>query len=221
MRILLAEDDQTLGQGIVDGLVYQGYAVDWMEDGQKTYQALQTQNFDAVILDIGLPGCDGLSIVQRIRQQKNRTPILLLTARDAIDDRVKGLDIGADDYMTKPFDFSELIARLRALVRRTVDRAIPEIRVGDVVLDPAARTVYQSDELVKLSRREFTLLECLLANAGAVVSKSKLFEAIYAWHDEVDSNVLEVHIHHLRRKFGSDFIKTVRGVGYIIQNPEK
>ena len=221
MRILLAEDDQTLGQGIVDGLVYQGYAVDWMEDGQQTYQALQTQNFDAVILDIGLPGCDGLSIVQRIRQQKNRTPILLLTARDAIDDRVKGLDIGADDYMTKPFDFSELIARLRALVRRTVDRAIPEIRVGDVVLDPAARTVYQSDELVKLSRREFTLLECLLANAGAVVSKSKLFEAIYAWHDEVDSNVLEVHIHHLRRKFGSDFIKTVRGVGYIIQNPEK
>ena len=221
MRILLAEDDQTLGQGIVDGLVYQGYAVDWMEDGQQTYQALQTQNFDAVILDIGLPGCDGLSIVQRIRQQKNRTPILLLTARDGIDDRVKGLDIGADDYMTKPFDFSELIARLRALVRRTVDRAIPEIRVGDVVLDPAARTVYQSDELVKLSRREFTLLECLLANAGAVVSKSKLFEAIYAWHDEVDSNVLEVHIHHLRRKFGSDFIKTVRGVGYIIQNPEK
>ncbi len=217
MRILVVEDDVMLGEGIVEGLKQHNYAVDLMKDGRMAEQALETEPYDAVVMDIGLPGKDGISIVKRIRNKGNHVPVLLLTARDAIDDRVKGLDSGADDYLTKPFDFSELLARMRALVRRSAGRADPKIKFETLELDPAAQTLTNNGEFVKLSRREFALLACLLENVGRVVSKTKLVEKLYGWDEEVDSNTLEVHIHNIRKKINNKYIKTIRGVGYTVQ----
>ncbi len=217
MRILLVEDDALLGDGLQIGLAQDGNAVDWIKDGETASNILKTENFDAIVLDIGLPLLSGLEVLKRLRRDGNKTPVLLLTAKDSIDDRVKGLDSGADDYLTKPFDLEEVLARLRALTRRAVGRANPVILHGDLELDPAGHAVKFKNEEVKLSRREFALLHTLLNNVGKVISRNQMIEALYNWDEEIDSNALEVHIHHLRKKFGNDLIHTVRGVGYLVK----
>ncbi|HEY0789310.1 MAG TPA: response regulator [Thermoanaerobaculia bacterium] len=216
MRILLIEDDELLGDGIRAGLAQEGHAIDWAVDGEEALAALETSRHHAVILDLGLPKVAGLEVLERMRRAGKRTPVLILTARDTVPDRVRGLDGGADDYLVKPFDMGELLARLRAIVRRREGRAAPSLRHGSVVLDPAAHTVRLSGERVEVSPREFAILQELLERAGQVVSREALEETLYGWEDEVASNTIEVHIHHLRRKLGSDLIRTVRGVGYTI-----
>ena len=216
MRILLVEDDQLLGDATQAGLINDGYTVDWFKDGLQAESALKSSQFDGVVLDLGLPGKDGLSVLKSMRHRKDATPVLILTARDLIDDRVKGLDAGADDYLVKPFDLDELSARLRALIRRSLGRADPIIKIGVVTLNPASHEVCHHNLAVDFSQREFALLQLLMENSGRVLSRSSLEEHLYGWHEEIESNTLEVHIHHLRKKLGSSFIQTIRGVGYII-----
>lgn len=215
MRILLVEDDRLLGDGLKAGLTQAGYAVDWLRDGDAAVAALSTESFAAIVLDLGLPKRDGLSVLQWLRERRDATPVLILTARDQLEDKVRGLDLGADDYVLKPFDLDEIAARLRALVRRAHGRPEPVLQVGDVTLSPAARAVTRAGEPVELTAREFDLLHLLLENAGRVLTRRTLEEQLYAWDDAVDSNALEVHIHHLRRKLGNELIRTVRGVGYM------
>jgi len=215
MRILLVEDDRMLGDGLQAGLTQAGYAVDWLRDGEAAVAALSTESFAAVVLDLGLPKRDGLSVLQWLRGRHDATPVLILTARDQLEDKVRGLDLGADDYVLKPFDLDEISARLRALVRRAHGRPEPLLSLGGIELNPAARTVTRGDQLVELTPREFDLLHLLLQNADRVLSRRTLEEQLYTWNDAVDSNALEVHIHHLRRKLGSELIRTVRGVGYM------
>lgn len=216
MRVLLVEDDPQLGDGLMVGLRQAGFAVDWVKDGVSADTALSTETFGAMILDLGLPRLAGMDVLARARQRRLDLPILILTARDAVADKVAGLDGGADDYLVKPVDLDELAARVRALARRSAGRAMPVIRHGAVTLDPAAHEVTLDGMPVELSTREFSLLHVLLDNAGRVMTRPQLESAIYGWHDEPDSNALEVHIHHLRRKLGADLIKTLRGVGYTI-----
>jgi len=218
VRVLLAEDDTLLGEGIYTGLKQDGYAVDWVQNGQEAEIALKVEHFDIVILDLGLPKQDGLQVLQKLRSTGNQTPVLILTARDSLDDRIKGLDVGADDYMVKPFDLEELNARLRALLRRSVGRASPRLEFGSLVLDPAAHEVQFEGRPLELPPKEFAVLQTLLENLGKVVSKTRLQETLYSWDQDVASNALEVHIHHLRKKLGSDLIRTIRGVGYIVEN---
>jgi two-component system response regulator QseB len=223
MYILLVEDDELLGDGIKNGLTQMGDTVDWVQDGKTAQDVIIAPHseFDAVILDVGLPGLSGLEVLKNIRQRGITTPVLLLTARESVDDRVKGLDAGADDYLTKPFDLSELSARLRALRRRAQSRATPKLIHGELELDPAAHMVtYQGEEVV-VSRREFALLFKLVENAGRVLSRDQLNQTLYGWGDAVDSNALEVHIHNLRKRFGSDLIRTIRGVGYIVEKKKE
>jgi two-component system OmpR family response regulator/two-component system response regulator QseB len=215
MRILLVEDDRLLGDGLKAGLTQAGYAVDWLRDGETAVAALSTESFAAMVLDLGLPKRDGLSVLQWLRERRDATPVLILTARDQLEDRVRGLDLGADDYVLKPFDLDEIAARLRALVRRAHGRPQPVLSLGDIELDPAARTVTRAGQPVELTPREFDLLHLLLENAGRVLTRRALEEQLYAWNDAVDSNALEVHIHHLRKKLGNELIRTVRGVGYM------
>lgn len=217
MRLLLVEDDQLLGDGISAGLKQDGYTVDWVEDGEAADHALRSEHFDIVVLDINLPRLSGIEVLKRLRDRSSVTPVLLLTARDTVTDRVQGLDCGADDYLTKPFDLDELNARLRALLRRSSGRATPLLTHGAVVIDPAARRVMRDGAEVELSQREFALLQALLENVGRVLPRSRLEETLYGWGTEVESNTLEVHIHHLRKKLGSTLIRTVRGVGYVIE----
>lgn len=217
MRILLIEDDELLGHGICTGLSQLGYTVDWLKDGQSAEQALQLENFDLIILDLGLPKVDGINLLENLRSRGTTTPVLILTARDTTEDRVEGLDSGADDYMSKPFELEELCARIRALLRRFSSRAEPILEYDKIKLDPASHTVTLDDVLVTLSRREFALLYKLLENAGRVLSREHLMQSVYGWEEDVDSNALEVHIHNLRKKFGSPFIRTIRGVGYMIE----
>lgn len=218
MRVLLVEDDQPLGDGIRTGLAQYGYTVDWLKDGQSALRFLKAETFDLIVLDINLPKLSGLTVLQELRANGNKTPVLILTARDSIEDRVKGLDSGADDYLTKPFDLGELSARIRALQRRTNNnRADPIISYRDVTLDPASLTVTVAKELVSLSRREFALLQKLLENSGHVVSRDVLTQCLYGWGDDVDSNTLEVHVHNLRKKLAVTFIRTIRGVGYMVE----
>ena len=216
MRVLLVEDDTLLGDGIHNGLVQQGSAVDWVKNGEAAEFALQSNRYDTMILDLNIPQGDGLTVLQNLRAKGDTMPVLILTARDTIADRVRGLDSGADDYMTKPFDLAELDARLRALIRRSKGRAAPELRHGDLVIDLASLSVTRSNEVIPLSRREFALLHILLENAGKVLSRERLEESLYAWKDEVESNAVEVHIHRIRKKLGSELIRTIRGVGYIV-----
>jgi len=216
MRVLLVEDDTLLGDGIYNGLLQQGAAVDWVKNGPAAEVALESNRYDAMILDLTLPQGDGLTILQNLRAAGDSMPVLILTARDGVSDRVLGLDSGADDYMTKPFDLAELDARLRALIRRSKGRAAPELRHGDLVINPASLTVTRNNEIIPLSRREFALLHILLENMNKVLSRERLEESLYAWKDEVESNAVEVHIHRLRKKLGTDLIRTIRGVGYII-----
>lgn len=222
MRILLVEDDELLGDGLRTGLIQYGYVTDWLKDGVSADQALKTENFDIIVLDLGLPKMSGITVLQNLRARGVTTPVLILTARESIEDRVKGLDSGADDYLTKPFDLDELCARLRALQRRFSSRAEPLIVRDNITLDPAAHTVTLDGELVNVSRREFALLHKLLENAGRVLSREHLTQSLYGWGEDVDSNALEVHIHNLRKKFGQDFIHTIRGIGYMIdKSPEE
>jgi len=216
MRILLVEDDRLLGDGVKAGLCAAGFAVDWVRDGEAALAAMATEGFAAVVLDLGLPRRDGLSVLSALRATGNAVPVLVLTARDQVADKVRCLDLGADDYVVKPFDLDELAARLRALARRARGRAEASLRHGDVVLDPAARSVTLRGEPVVLTSREFDLLQMLLDAAGRVLTRRVLDEQLYAWGEAVGSNALEVHIHHLRKKLGADLIRTVRGVGYMV-----
>ena len=214
MRILLVEDDTLLGEGIRVGLRQDGYAVDWVTRGEAAEQALATDAFDLVVLDIGLPGQDGLSVLQQLRQGGNDTPVIILTARDTVADRIQGLDGGADDYLIKPFDLDELAARARALIRRSKGRTTPLLEFGRLTLDPASHQVIYKDQSVEMSPREFALLRILMENADRLVSKTRLQETLYGWDQDVESNAVEVHIHHLRKKLDAELIETVRGVGY-------
>lgn len=216
MRILLVEDDALLGDGIAAGLRQAGFAVDWVRDGLAAEAALAGESFAAMVLDLGLPKRDGLAVLQNLRAAGNRLPVLVLTARDTVDERIRGLDTGADDYLLKPCDLGELAARLRALLRRAGGAAAPVLCVGPVALDPAARSVSFEGRPVDLAAREFALLQALLLNAGRVLSRAQLEEQLYPWGDEIESNAIEVHIHHLRRKLGAELIRTIRGVGYLL-----
>ncbi|GLT20638.1 DNA-binding response regulator [Zoogloea oryzae] len=216
MRILLVEDDRLLGDGVKAGLCAAGFAVDWVRDGEAALAAVAAESFAAIVLDLGLPRRDGLSVLSALRGAGNAVPVLVLTARDQVADKVRCLDLGADDYVVKPFDLDELAARLRALARRARGRAEASLRHGDVVLDPAARSVTLRGEPVVLTSREFDLLQMLLDAAGRVLTRRVLDEQLYAWGEAVGSNALEVHIHHLRKKLGADLIRTVRGVGYMV-----
>ena len=216
MRILLVEDDPELGDGLTIGLRQAGFAVNWLKDGNSADQALQSESFDLVVLDLGLPRLSGMEVLTRARGRDQTMPVLILTARDATGDKVSGLDAGADDYLVKPIDLDELTARIRALTRRSAGRAAPVLTHGDLALDPAAHSVTLAGQPVELSSREFSLLQMLLESAGRVLTRSQLEQSLYGWRDEPDSNALEVHIHHLRKKLGSELIRTLRGVGYTI-----
>lgn len=216
MKILLVEDDRLLGDGIRTGLAQAGFAVDWAGDGREAELALVGESYDAVILDLGLPRLSGLDVLRSARTLKNPVPILILTARDTVADRIAGLDAGADDYLVKPFDLGELQARLRALVRRANSQTAAQIIHGTLQLDCAGHSVSFDGHPVELSAREFAILQQLLLNAGRVLSKAKLEEKLYGWGDEIESNAIEVFVHHLRRKLSPQLIRTVRGVGYMI-----
>lgn len=216
MRILLVEDDPLLGDGLTVGLRQAGFAVDWLKDGQSADAALQSERFDLLVLDLGLPRLDGMDVLKRLRSRGDALPVLILTARDATGNKVAGLDAGADDYLVKPIDLDELAARIRALTRRSAGRAAPLLTIGRLTLDPAAHQVAQDGTPVELASREFALLQLLMENAGRVLTRSQLEQSLYGWRDEPDSNALEVHIHHLRKKLGSDTIRTLRGVGYTL-----
>jgi DNA-binding response OmpR family regulator len=216
MRILLIEDDPLLGDGLQVGLRQNGFEVDWTKDGFAARLALTMESYAAVVLDLGLPRLDGLELLRGVRASGNTVPVLILTARDALEDRVKGLDTGADDYVVKPIDLPELAARLRALVRRSKGEAAPTLRVGDLELEPASRTVSFRGIPVDLQPREFTLLQEFMLNAGRVLSREQLQDRLYTWGEEVESNAVEVHVHHLRRKLAPEVIRTVRGVGYLM-----
>ena len=216
MRILLAEDDSLLGDGLRAGLRQLGFLVDWVRDGEAAERELRAQPYTAAVLDLGLPRKDGLQVLAAIRAAKITTPVLVLTARDTVPDRILGLDMGADDYVVKPVDLHELAARLRALVRRAHGQPQECLAAQDVVLDPASRTVRKADVPVTLSNREFDLLQAFLLGAGRVLSREQLEQQLYSWGQEVDSNAIEVHVHNLRRKLGNSLIHTVRGVGYTL-----
>ncbi len=216
MRILLAEDDAMLGDGLRAGLQQQGFSVDWVRDGLAAERELFAGNYAAAVLDLGLPMKDGIEVLTSLRARKISTPILVLTARDAIPDRILGLDLGADDYVVKPVDLHELGARLRSLVRRSHGQMQDTLTCGEIVLEPSSRRVSLKGEPVLLSTREFDLLHVLMLNADRVMSREQLEQQLYSWGYEVDSNAIEVHIHHLRRKLHADVIQTVRGVGYTL-----
>ena len=216
MRVLVVEDDALLGDAIQAGLKQSGYAVDWMKDGVSADQALGTETYAAVVLDLGLPRLSGLEVLRRLRNRGAPIPVLILTARDTVNDRITGLDAGADDYLLKPFDMGELTARLRALIRRASGKVELLLQAAGVKLDPAAHRVLFRDNPVELSPKEFAVLHALMLNAGKVLSRAQIEDQLYAWGEEIESNAVEVHIHHLRRKLVPELIETIRGVGYLI-----
>ncbi len=219
MRILLVEDDPSLGDGLSIGLRQAGHTVDWVRDGEAADLALKTEEFDLLVLDLGLPRLEGMAVLRRLRGRGQALPVLILTARDATHDKVQALDAGADDYLVKPIDLDELAARARALARRSTGHAAPLVRLGNLEIDPAARVVRMEKVLVELSGREFALLLALAENAGRAMTRAQLEGAVYGWQDEPESNAIEVHIHHLRRKLGAERIRTLRGIGYLIPKP--
>ncbi|MCS6785842.1 MAG: response regulator [Thiobacillaceae bacterium] len=219
MRVLLVEDDPMIGAALTQGLRPAGFSVDWVRDGSAAEAALDAQGHVLVLLDLGLPRLDGLSLLRRLRGRGLTLPVLIITARDAVDDRVRGLNLGADDYLVKPFDLNELIARMHALIRRANARAAPQLRLGPLVLDPIARTATLDDQPLALSPREFDLLHALMERPGAVMSVAQLEARLYGWDETLQSNAVEVHLHHLRRKLGSAWIRNVRGVGYKLALP--
>lgn len=220
MRILLVEDDAMIGESIRTSLRNEGYVVDWIRDGRTVMPSLSTEHFDLVLLDIGLPGKSGLDILRDLRAKKKATPVIIITARDAVEDRITGLDSGADDYLVKPFDFEELAARIRAALRRSSGRAEPDIEILGVRLSPESRQVTRGSEPVLLSAREYSIVEALMLRPGAILSRAQLEERMYGWGEEIESNAIEVHIHAIRRKLGAEFIRNLRGVGYFVPKPK-
>lgn len=219
MKVLLVEDDALLGDGIQKSLQHLGFTVDWLRDGKQAGHALACETYAATILDLGLPGQDGFAVLQSLRTEGSALPVLILTARDDKADKLKGFGLGADDYVVKPVDMEELAARLRALIRRTGGHASARIRIGQVEIDPESRQVWREGVSVELSAREFAILECLMQNAGRVRTRVQIEENLYGWGDSVESNTVEVFVHHLRKKLGADFIRTLRGIGYTVERP--
>lgn len=217
MRLLLVEDDKALGEGLRLGLRQEGYTVDWLEDGASALHALLSEDFDLLVLDLGLPRMSGLQVLRELRRSGSALPVLILTARDATEDRIAGLDAGADDYLVKPFDLDELKARLRALLRRSAGRAELRIEHAGVSLDPSSQQVSYQGKPVPMTPKEYLLLHELLSQPGKVLTRERLVQLLYGWDEEAESNTLEVHIHHLRKKLFSSLIRTVRGVGYLVE----
>jgi DNA-binding response OmpR family regulator len=220
MRVLLVEDDALLGDGVRAGLKQAGFAVDWTQDGQAAKLALETEEYAVIVLDLGLPKLNGTELLKWLRGRESKTPVLILTARDTVADRIAGLNAGADDYLIKPFDLDELIARLYALMRRSVGQVTLTLRHGDIELTPSTHQVRQNGQAVDLSAREFSLLHELLLHIGRVQSREQLEQHLYGWGEEVESNSVEVHVHHLRKKLGTTLIRTLRGVGYVIDKED-
>jgi len=216
MRILLVEDDVMIGEVVLDTLRAEHYAADWVKDGAMAQTALATASYDLVLLDLGLPRLDGLTVLRNLRAQKQRMPVLIATARDAVAERVAGLDAGADDYLIKPYDLDELLARVRALLRRAEGRAEPAYEWGAVRLTPATHEATLDGQPVQLSAREWAVLEPLIARPGRVLSRQQLEEKLYSWRDGISSNAVEVYIHGVRKKLGNELIQTVRGLGYLV-----
>jgi len=214
MRVLLVEDDPMVGDAVRKGLANAGFTVDWVRDGRAAELALEANQYAAAVLDLGLPRRDGMEVLRELRKRENALPVIVVTARDAVSDRIAGLNAGADDYLTKPFDLDELIARIRALMRRNAGRVQSVMQCGDLTLDPEKREARLHGELLSLSARELALLEILIEKPGVVLSREALEERLFGWGEEPSSNALEVHLHNLRRKLGSDRIRNVRGVGY-------
>lgn len=217
MRLLLVEDDPMIGESVFDVLRAEHYAVDWVKTARSADTALRAERYDLVLLDLGLPDGDGLAVLRGLRARKIQTPVIIATARDAVDQRIAGLDSGADDYVVKPYDVDEVLARIRALIRRSAGRGEPVYEHGGVVLDPANRMATVDGEPVMLTAKEWAVLEPLLAKPGRILSRAQLEEKLYSWQDEISSNAVEVYIHGLRKKLGAQFIQTVRGVGYVIK----
>ena len=216
MRLLLVEDDPMIGSSVQRGLKQEGYTVDWVRDGAAAERAVANGVYELLLLDLGLPGKNGLELLATLRSRETPLLVLIITARDSIADRVKGLDAGADDYLVKPFSLDELSARVRALLRRQSGRASPVIEIGSLSLDPAAHTLTQKGMPVPLSKREFSLLHALMKQPGVPLSRAQIEESLYGWGEEIESNAVEVYIHSLRRKLGTDSIRNVRGVGYMV-----
>ncbi|MHB1668203.1 MAG: response regulator [Thiomonas sp.] len=216
MRLLLVEDDAMIGESVLDALRGDGYAVDWVRDGQMADTAWSTEHYDLVLLDLGLPRLDGLQVLKKARARRDRTPVLIATARDAVQARIAGLDAGADDYVLKPYDLDELQARIRALLRRAAGRAEPVFEHGPVRLNPATHEATFEGQPAQLSQREWAVLEALIARPGVILSRTQLEEKLYSWKDEISSNAVEVYVHSLRKKLGADFIRNIRGMGYVI-----
>jgi two-component system, OmpR family, response regulator len=219
MRLLLVEDDRMIGESLRNALRQSGYAADWVRDGRAADATLSTERFDLVLLDLGLPQLDGMEVLRAMRVRGDRTPVIVLTARDAVASRVQGLDAGADDYIVKPFELDELLARIRAVVRRQTGRAEPGLEVDGVSLDPATRQVTHNGVPVVLSAREYAVLEALMMRPGAILSRAQLEDRLYGWGEELESNAISVYVHQLRRKLGEGFIRTVRGIGYYVGAP--
>ncbi len=220
MRLLLVEDDRMIGESLRNALRGAGYAVDWVRDGRAADGTLASERFDLVLLDLGLPQRDGMEVLRSLRARGDATPVIVLTARDALASRVQGLDAGADDYLVKPFELDELLARMRAVVRRHSGRAEPALSVGNVTLDPSAREVRRDGVPLALSAREYAVLEALMLRPGAILSRAQLEDRLYGWGEELESNAISVYVHQLRRKLGEGFIHTVRGVGYYVGTPK-
>ncbi len=216
MRLLLVEDDRMIGESVQKGLRQDGFSVDWVQDGRSAELALETERYDCVLLDLGLPKKDGMDVLRGLRARRDAVPVVVITARDAVTERIKGLDAGADDYLVKPFDLDELAARVRAVARRREGRAEPVLEHLGLVLRPATHEASFEGRPLMLSQREFAVLEALLARPGAILSRARLEERIYGWGEEVESNAVEVFIHGLRKKLGADYIRTVRGAGYMV-----
>jgi two-component system, OmpR family, response regulator len=214
MRLLLVEDDPMIGRAVRQGLGDAGFTVDWVTDGRAAELALANGVYDLAVLDLGLPAKDGMQVLRELRSRRNPVRVLIVTARDAVADRIAGLNAGADDYVLKPFDLDELVARVRALLRRDAGAAMPVLECGNLTMDTVRREVRRSGEEIQLSAREFALLEALMQRPGAVLSRQQLEDAVWGWGEEVGSNAVEVHLHNLRRKLGPDTIRNVRGVGY-------
>ena len=210
-----------IGDAVRTSLRQQGYAVDWVHDGRAADSALSNGHFDLVLLDLGLPGMDGIEVVRNLRLRKKSLPVIIITARDGIEERIRGLDAGADDYLIKPFDLEELAARMRSALRRSTGQAEPEIKIHCVTVNPATREVRRNGQPVMLSAREYAIIEALMQRPGVILSRAQLEERMYGWGDQLESNAVEVHIHGVRRKLGADFIQNVRGVGYFIAKPEQ
>ncbi len=217
MRLLLVEDDTMIGESVRQGLRQDGFVIDWVQDGKAAELALSNETYALLLLDLGLPKKGGLEVLKNLRSQRNPIPVLVLTARDAVTDRVKGLDAGADDYLVKPFDLDELAARIRALLRRQSGRIETELRCGDLTINPATHQVFLGAKEIALSAKEFAILYALIDRPGAVLSRVQLEQHLYGWDEEIESNAVEVHIHNLRKKLGSELIRNVRGVGYVVE----